>query len=35
VSEFALAKTFKRMFGVAPGKFRRMAHHATPFRAAA
>ena len=35
VSEFAFAKTFKRMFGVAPGKFRRMAHHATPFRAAA
>ena len=28
------AKTFKRMFGVAPGKFRRLARHAeSPFRA--
>jgi len=36
VSEFAFAKTFKRMFGVAPGNFRRMARHASsPFRAAA
>lgn len=36
VSEFAFAKTFKRMFGVAPGKFRRLARHAeSPFRAAA